>query len=500
MRYRFSLIVILLFIINIFASENIIIENNEISCSLEASVYISKKITSEDAIIILKENKKFYALERFAEYLDSHKGELHTQFSKDNILNYTGRSLKVEILNSSINHHNDGSLIDLKLNFRLNLDHLIKRINEVEYNYDLKKRSIGERQRSENIYWNTTRFMNNPIDLTDNEIIKIVNQIKSNDWFYKGYDSKDNKLKIEHYSKAIDLDPKNLDAYNNRGLVYQDLGNYDLSINDFKKIIVIDPQAEFAYANRGNSYRLMSKYDEALKDYNCAIKIDSIDSKLYANRGSIFDKLGKYKNAIEQCKNLINKQFEIVDYIIFGSFVRAKEDNESDLDLLILTEKKISRPKRHIITDIVFEINLKYNTNISTLVIDEYSWQNGLISILPIKREIMNAREEVIELCFSKAHHELSVLKGKNYEKIVKNLIMDGLKKLGGKGSIITSRAADKTIAKELGLSVVGRVEKTGGVIIKSTNGKVTLDYTFDGILEREKGKIRRKVGKILFT
>jgi vacuolar-type H+-ATPase subunit E/Vma4 len=117
-----------------------------------------------------------------------------------------------------------------------------------------------------------------------------------------------------------------------------------------------------------------------------------------------------------------------------------------------------------------------------------------------IKREIMNAREQVIEQCFSKAHHELSILKGKSYEKIVKNLIKDGMKKLGGKCSIITSRAADKIIAKELKLSVVGRVEKTGGVIIKSVDGKVTLDYTFDGILEREKGKIRRKVGKILFS
>ncbi|KYK32043.1 MAG: hypothetical protein AYK22_00340 [Thermoplasmatales archaeon SG8-52-3] len=116
-----------------------------------------------------------------------------------------------------------------------------------------------------------------------------------------------------------------------------------------------------------------------------------------------------------------------------------------------------------------------------------------------IKREIMNAREEIIEECFSKAHHELSILKGKDYEKLVKHLIKDGMKKIGGKCSLIISRVVDKTIAKELGLSVVDRIEKTGGIIIKSLDGKVSLDYTFDGILEREKGKIRRKVGKILF-
>ena len=117
-----------------------------------------------------------------------------------------------------------------------------------------------------------------------------------------------------------------------------------------------------------------------------------------------------------------------------------------------------------------------------------------------IKREIMNAREEIIEQCFSKAHHELSILKGKNYEKIVKKLIKEGMQKIGAKCSFIISRGADKTIVEELGLSVVGRVEKTGGVIIRSVDGKVTLDYTFDGIIEREKSKIRRKVGKILFS
>ncbi len=117
-----------------------------------------------------------------------------------------------------------------------------------------------------------------------------------------------------------------------------------------------------------------------------------------------------------------------------------------------------------------------------------------------IKREIMNAREDIIEQCFTKAHHELSIMKGKNYEKIVKKLIEDGMNKLRRKCSLLISRASDKTIAEELGLSIEGRIETAGGVIIKSIDSRVTLDYTFDGILKREKGRIRRKVGKILFS
>jgi V/A-type H+-transporting ATPase subunit E len=116
------------------------------------------------------------------------------------------------------------------------------------------------------------------------------------------------------------------------------------------------------------------------------------------------------------------------------------------------------------------------------------------------KKEIMNAREQLIEECFTKAHHKLSILKDKEYEQIVKKLIEDGLKKLGGKCAILVSRDSDKKIAKELGINIDGNVETSGGVILKSFDGRVILDHTFDGILRREKNKIRIKVGKQLFT
>ncbi|MCK4902307.1 MAG: V-type ATP synthase subunit E, partial [Thermoplasmatales archaeon] len=112
----------------------------------------------------------------------------------------------------------------------------------------------------------------------------------------------------------------------------------------------------------------------------------------------------------------------------------------------------------------------------------------------------MNAREKIIEECFTKAHHELSVLKGKEYEKIVKKLIEDGRKKLGEKSLLLVSREAGKKIAEHLGVQIDGYVEASGGVVLKSQDGRVILDHTFDGILKREKDKMRRKVGKLLFS
>ena len=37
----------------------------------------------------------------------------------------------------------------------------------------------------------------------------------------------------------------------------------------------------------------------------------------------------------------------------------------------------------------VFEVNLRYNTNFSTLVVDRISWEEGPISVLPIQDEIL---------------------------------------------------------------------------------------------------------------
>lgn len=117
-----------------------------------------------------------------------------------------------------------------------------------------------------------------------------------------------------------------------------------------------------------------------------------------------------------------------------------------------------------------------------------------------IKRDIMNAREKLIEECFTKAHHKLSILEEAEYKKIVTRLIEDGYKKLDGKCEIIVSRDIDRKIAEDMGLKIAGKIETAGGVILKSIDGRITLDHTFDGIIKRKKDEIRRKIGKLLFS
>ncbi len=93
--------------------------------------------------------------------------------------------------------------------------------------------------------------------------------------------------------------------------------------------------------------------------------------------------------ALSELRQRLIDQFDIHAMQLFGSVVRGETDDESDIDLLIVTKHPLKRTVRHQITDIVFEINLRCDTNFSTLVVDRDSWESGLLSVLPIHNEIL---------------------------------------------------------------------------------------------------------------
>ena len=95
------------------------------------------------------------------------------------------------------------------------------------------------------------------------------------------------------------------------------------------------------------------------------------------------------KKALKEIRKRLLNIFDIKELKIFGSAVRSESDEESDIDLFILTKKALSRFERHKITDVVFEINLLHSTNFSTLVIDIDSWEKGPVSVLPLHDEIL---------------------------------------------------------------------------------------------------------------
>jgi predicted nucleotidyltransferase len=93
--------------------------------------------------------------------------------------------------------------------------------------------------------------------------------------------------------------------------------------------------------------------------------------------------------ALGELRRRLFAEFNVTNLVLFGSVARGEADEESDLDLLIVTARPLTRPQRHEITDVVFEVNLRFGTNFSSLVVDRTSWETGAISVLPLRDEIL---------------------------------------------------------------------------------------------------------------
>lgn len=97
---------------------------------------------------------------------------------------------------------------------------------------------------------------------------------------------------------------------------------------------------------------------------------------------------------LAELRSKLLEEFPVEEIILYGSVARGEEDEESDIDLLVVTSQVLKRMARHEITDMVFEVNLRYGTNFSTLVIDRASWESGVVSVLPLRDEVL--REGVL--------------------------------------------------------------------------------------------------------
>jgi predicted nucleotidyltransferase len=79
------------------------------------------------------------------------------------------------------------------------------------------------------------------------------------------------------------------------------------------------------------------------------------------------------REAVLEAKNRLMKQFPVEMLVIFGSVARGEDDEESDLDLLVITGEVMTHRDRNTISDIIFEVNYFYGTNLSVVVVDTFS-------------------------------------------------------------------------------------------------------------------------------
>lgn len=133
---------------------------------------------------------------------------------------------------------------------------------------------------------------------------------------------------ITYYSKAIEIDPNNVEVFTARADAKYCLRNYSGSIADYTLAISVNDRYEDSYYNRGTAKVKIHDVNGAIADYTKTIEINPLHEKAFYNRATLYNKLENYSDAISD----FSKCIEINPLSAEAYFYRglANIDNEED--------------------------------------------------------------------------------------------------------------------------------------------------------------------------
>jgi Flp pilus assembly protein TadD len=102
-----------------------------------------------------------------------------------------------------------------------------------------------------------------------------------------------------YWDKAIAADPRQAEAYNNRGLAYYNLKQHQQAIEDFSQAIRMNPEYAQAFNNRGNAYYALDQYQKAEADFNKSLELTPKYAKAHLNRGLVYFQMQKVDQACQ---------------------------------------------------------------------------------------------------------------------------------------------------------------------------------------------------------
>jgi tetratricopeptide (TPR) repeat protein len=171
------------------------------------------------------------------------------------------------------------------------------------------------------------------------QLNKMLFALGENPFFTEHIPAQEKMDAIDHYSRAIELDPNNQYAFWRRGDAYDKLGKFEPAQADMSRALELRPGRPWLIEKRALSYlrsrnfelalkdanclvdkfpeangeetralvwQAMKQYDKALLDNNaCIAKAPIVSPDAYANRALIYEKLGMFDSAVSDLETAL---------------------------------------------------------------------------------------------------------------------------------------------------------------------------------------------------
>lgn len=106
--------------------------------------------------------------------------------------------------------------------------------------------------------------------------------------------------------RALELDPDNLGALSNLGIILQEADKLDASLDVLRRVVELDPTNSEFHNNLGNTLQCAGLLLEAKTAYSTAIELNPDYDSAYANLARLLSELGEFDAGLEAARQAID--------------------------------------------------------------------------------------------------------------------------------------------------------------------------------------------------
>jgi tetratricopeptide (TPR) repeat protein len=113
---------------------------------------------------------------------------------------------------------------------------------------------------------------------------------------------------LEYYRQATSLSPHNAQLFNEWGLVYFMMGDYDRTMEKYQQSLALDQEFEQTYLQLGDLYMARKELDQAAEAYSKAVELKPDHVQAHSALSYIYSQQGKLAQAVEENLKVLELQ------------------------------------------------------------------------------------------------------------------------------------------------------------------------------------------------
>ena len=121
------------------------------------------------------------------------------------------------------------------------------------------------------------------------------------------------RLAVSDFSVAIECDPNDALAWNERGVAYGYTNQWEFARRDASKAIALNPQAALYYSNRGYATARLARAQQAIEDFDAALKLDPEHLSSLMERAGARAELGQWSSVEQDYAHAVKISPEFAD-------------------------------------------------------------------------------------------------------------------------------------------------------------------------------------------